>query len=196
MNLNVTFGLLKTLEAARTIPLDVIAACDRELRRRDLGGRPEDRAKVTCASIVVNAWHTGHGSVPTHNSEALALACDALWLDCLNSGSAPTSDGPKSEKVLLLDEPTASLDQCGGTGDAGDWSRHTRTAKRKPAVERERIRNSPRQRPAWRGERLRRYFIYRPCPQPISAVSYAASALGNALASFRSRVSNPSVNQP
>jgi len=166
MNLNVTFGLLKTLEAARTIPLDVIAACDRELRRRDLGGRPEDRAKVTCASIVVDAWHTAHGSVPTHNSEALALACDALWL------------------------------ACGGTGDAGDWSRHIRTAKRKPAVERERIRNSPRQRPAWRGERLRRYFIYRPCPQPISAVSYAASALSNALASFRSRVSNPSVNQP
>jgi hypothetical protein len=96
MNLNVTFGLLKTLEAARTIPLDVIAACDRELRRRDLGGRPEDRAKVTCASIVVDAWHTAHGSVPTHNSEALALACDALWL------------------------------ACGGTGDAGDWSRGLR----------------------------------------------------------------------
>jgi hypothetical protein len=103
LNLDVTIGLLTTMEAAQGTTHDVIEACISALKRHDFGGRPKDRAKVACASVVVKAWHKARGSVPSHNCEDLALACDALWI------------------------------ACGGTGDARDWSGHIRAAKRRPA---------------------------------------------------------------
>ena len=101
VNLDITFGMGAALVAARDFTNKVIAACNSALRRSDSGGRPKDRAELACASIVVEAWRTARGSVPGHNSEDLALACDNYWRAC-----------------------------GGGTGDARDWSGHIRDAKR------------------------------------------------------------------
>jgi hypothetical protein len=46
------------------------------------GGRPEAPGRVTCATIVIQAWAMVHGKPPGPNNAKAQEACDGYWRAC------------------------------------------------------------------------------------------------------------------
>jgi len=107
-SLNLPWHMLEAVIAAGDATEKVLVRCGKVLARYDNDGRPRIPGKVACACIVVDAWSEVRGSVPGHNNQDLARACELLW------------------------------HLCGGESINGaDWSNAIRNAKRRSAEAKE-----------------------------------------------------------